>query len=480
MGRRVARVLAFAIPFAIYALSAHRHLMYWDMGEFALVPYIAGIAHPTGFPLFVMVGWLVSHLLPFGTVAFRMSLLSALCVAGAAAFLASHIDDVTDRPWLALGCALMFSFGDIAWKIATRPDPHAMAILAFTAMVTFLLRWKRTEDPRALIAAAFAFGCGISVHPILLLGTFGIVLLFVAEVHRTRTRTMLRAAGAFIAGLLAYLYIPLRSLWYNAHPVDPTRLLGLPDGQPYFNYGNPSSPARLLSYITGSEYDVHGGVRAIGHLSGYVAHWSTFAAYALREWTLFGTALVLLGTVMQFKRDPLRAIGLVLVVLPCIAFAMNYPGEADRTRYLLPVFVVGIFLVGEYLGSVARPAWFTTLATGAIMCVALGLFVGNSDLFRQPYDRSASLMVKHVLVHTREDGIIVAPWTYATPIAYAAYVRHSLGGRILVAHWLDDVSDDIPRWLRSRPVYVLDPQGASVSGHHLELIDPDVGLYRVF
>ncbi len=480
MERRVARVLAFALPFVVYALSAHRHLMYLDMGEFALVPFIAGISHPTGFPLFIMVGWVFSHIVPLGTVAFRMSLLSALCVAAAAAFLAAHIDDVTDRPWLALGCAVFFAFGDIAWKIATRPDPHAMAILGFTAMVFFLLRWKRTGSPRALIAAAFAFGCGVSVHPILLLSTFGLLLLFATEVHRTQTRTMIQAAGAGFAALIAYLYIPFRSLWYNADPVDPTRLLGLPDGQPFFNYGNPSTPSRLLSYLTGAEFDVHGGVRAIGHLSGYVAHWSTFASYAMREWTVIGTAIVVVGIVMLLTRDVLRSIGLLLMVLPCIAFAMNYPGEADRTRYLLPVFVIGILFAGEYFGSIVRPVWVARIAAIGIMCVALGLLVGNSDLFRQPYDRSASLLVTHVIVHTHKDAIIIAPWTYATPIAYAAYVQHRLGGRTLVPHWLDDVSDNIPRWLRTRPVYVLDPQGASVFGHHLELVDPDVGLYRVF
>ena len=44
-----------------------------------------GTAHPTGFPTYVLLGWLASVLLqPFGEPAFRMNLFSALCVAVAA------------------------------------------------------------------------------------------------------------------------------------------------------------------------------------------------------------------------------------------------------------------------------------------------------------------------------------------------------------------------------------------------------------
>ena len=479
MGRRGARMLAFFLPFAVYALSAHRHLMYWDMGEFALVPYLAGIAHPTGFPLYILIGWLWAHVVLIGSIAFRMSILSGACVAGASAFLAAHIDDETDQPWLALACACMFSFGDITWKIATRPDPHAMAILAFAAMMFFLLRWKRNAAPVHIILAGFAFGCGLAVHPILVLSFFGILLLFASEVHRTATRTMLHASGACLVGLLAYLYLPLRSLWYNAHPVDPTRFLGLSPGQPFFDYGDPSSPARLINYLTGAEFDVHGGLAAIGRLSGYLVHGMRFLAYSVNEMTIIGVFVTLVAIGFALKRDALRTSGIMLTAIPCIAFAMNYPGEADPTRYLLPVFFVAVLLVGEAAGALKFPRWSKAVAAIGISLIAGSLVWRNSDLFRQPYDRSAGILVRDILAHTQQNAVIIAPWTYATPLAYSAYIQHRFGARILVAHWLDDVADDVPRWMKRRPIYVLDPESASVPGHTLEVVDRNVGLYRI-
>ncbi|NIO71864.1 MAG: DUF2723 domain-containing protein, partial [Anaerolineae bacterium] len=47
----------------------------------------AGIAHPTGYPLYTMLGWLWSHVLPLGDVAYRMNLFSALWAAVAVTLL---------------------------------------------------------------------------------------------------------------------------------------------------------------------------------------------------------------------------------------------------------------------------------------------------------------------------------------------------------------------------------------------------------
>ena len=57
-----------------------------------------GTAHPTGFPTYVLLGWLASVVLqPFGEPAFRMNLLSALCVAVAAGVTVDLVRALTGR-----------------------------------------------------------------------------------------------------------------------------------------------------------------------------------------------------------------------------------------------------------------------------------------------------------------------------------------------------------------------------------------------
>jgi len=66
---------------ALYVKTAAPTVLTADSGEFQFVPYIAGIAHPTGYPLYTMLGWLWAHVLPLGDVAYRMNLFSALWAA---------------------------------------------------------------------------------------------------------------------------------------------------------------------------------------------------------------------------------------------------------------------------------------------------------------------------------------------------------------------------------------------------------------
>ena len=65
------------------ALALLPGVAFWDTGEFQTVGPVMGTAHPTGFPTYVLLGWLASVVLqPFGEPAFRMNLLSAICLGG--------------------------------------------------------------------------------------------------------------------------------------------------------------------------------------------------------------------------------------------------------------------------------------------------------------------------------------------------------------------------------------------------------------
>jgi hypothetical protein len=45
-----------------------------DSGEFQFVAWLPGIAHPTGYPLYVLLGWLWTHLLPFEALALYLAI----------------------------------------------------------------------------------------------------------------------------------------------------------------------------------------------------------------------------------------------------------------------------------------------------------------------------------------------------------------------------------------------------------------------
>ena len=76
-------LLAGIICLVIYILTLHPAVGFIDSGELAAVCYSFGVPHPTGYPLFLILGFAVSHLPLPGTVIYRLNLLSAVESAAA-------------------------------------------------------------------------------------------------------------------------------------------------------------------------------------------------------------------------------------------------------------------------------------------------------------------------------------------------------------------------------------------------------------
>ena len=118
MGRDgVAALMLAAGLFAIYAAGASPTIYVGDSGELVTAVHLLGIPHPTGYPLYVLLGKLWTLLVPFGSIAWRMSLFSAACAAAASAalFLLARREARLD-PLPALTAAMNAGY--------TEPDPR--------------------------------------------------------------------------------------------------------------------------------------------------------------------------------------------------------------------------------------------------------------------------------------------------------------------------------------------------------------------
>src|SRR5438552_3679889 len=67
---------------ALYVLTLAPSVMPGDYAEFQMASAVLGVPHPTGYPLYTLLGKLFT-LLPFGDVAYRVNLSSAVYMAGA-------------------------------------------------------------------------------------------------------------------------------------------------------------------------------------------------------------------------------------------------------------------------------------------------------------------------------------------------------------------------------------------------------------
>jgi hypothetical protein len=147
----IAVILALS-SLALYVKTAAPTVLTADSGEFQFVAYIAGIAHPTGYPLYTMLGWLWSHALPLGDVAYRMNLFSALWAAVAVTllYITSGLFLRLARPNIpqgglyvsALVAAATLAVSQTFWSQAVIAEVYSLHALFVVLVFYLLLRWK--------------------------------------------------------------------------------------------------------------------------------------------------------------------------------------------------------------------------------------------------------------------------------------------------------------------------------------------------
>ena len=464
----------------MYCSSLLGVVFYWDTGEAQTVPWIFGIMHPTGFPAFTILAGLFAHAFPFGSVAFRIALFSALAMSGAAWLVYRIVFELDGDAWMGCAAAWLFAFGPVAWTRGTRAEVHALAVFFGAAALYAALRWLRTSEPSALIYGSLAFGLGIATHPIvaLLLPAFALVLT--ERLKDLHVRTVALALSAFAAALCLYAYLPLRSAAVTAARSDPTLSIGVPPGRPFWDNDHPSSRGGLLREINGSEYGAGNALARIARIETYRTGIPGYAETLLDEILPVGAILALTGIVVVWRRDDATALVLLLAFALPTAFSLAYTVEADPKRYQLMGFAVVCAFAGcgasWILRATLAPKWVRPFVAAALAVIALVL---NRGIFDQRTSSGAQAVIASVVKNTPRNAILITSWLDATPLAYAAYVERRLGNRIVETAWLSEDADRVPRWSATRPVYVVGQLFGAVPGFRTIRIARNPDIYRL-
>jgi len=129
--------VVFAVALGVYLTTLAPTVTFVDSGELIAAASSLGVAHPPGFPLYTLVAH-VATWLPFGSVAQRVHLVSAVSAAAAAAMLTLVAFELLRRqsrepaPWTiavaALSAGALFAFSRSLWAYATVAEVYALNI----------------------------------------------------------------------------------------------------------------------------------------------------------------------------------------------------------------------------------------------------------------------------------------------------------------------------------------------------------------
>lgn len=211
-----------------------------DAGDFVTASSSLGVPHATGFPVFTLVGHLACYL-PFGTIAMRVAVLSALFMGAAVTFLLMVIQYNARNIFELLVPGVVFvlvSIGAPTLYLHSRvPEVYALNCALAAGCLLCIQKVWHTRDARWCFGLALFLGLGLANHATFRLWAPLFVLAVVLN-RRWRQNVKVYGVCAIVAAatLLSYLYLPAAALRNGPH-----------------NWGNPSSLGRFWDHVNASE-----------------------------------------------------------------------------------------------------------------------------------------------------------------------------------------------------------------------------------
>ena len=347
-----------------------------DGGDFISAAATSGVPHPTGYPTYLLLARLFQFI-PFGSLAFRTNLLSAIS-ATLAALLVYHL--VISLPYhfsrgnhlAGLIAALAYGVSPLVWSQAVITEVYSLNALFVAAVLLLLLPdagvlpiKPATLDRLSGLLLGLALGNHVTAAaflPLLLVGTLrktdtegskdAYATRKIALFHSRKVdwKPLITRIVWLGAGLCIYLVLPLRAV-----------------SNPSVNWGDPVSINNFFWLISGRLYA--GRVFAVS---------GAMLLVRLKEWVGFlvaqsgwlGLTIGIAGVI--FCRPlPLRlylASGWIFVVFS--AFSMGY-NSYDSTVLLIPVTLILAlwFGLGVSFGMqfISRPAQWLGVASGLLL-----------------------------------------------------------------------------------------------------------------
>ncbi len=447
-------LLTSVLVFILYMVTIAPTIIQIDSGELTAVQALLGIAHPTGYPLFTMIGFLFSKVpLPF-TTAFQLNILAALwCSLGAGlfAYTSKFILDNPDkfhvikkrgskkagktkgkeknRPkeksailpdsikYIAsAGGGILLGLSKTFWFQSTSVEVYSLHIFLISLIILTLLKAYTYEGDKKIfslknpwIILAIVLALGFSNHMTTLLILPGIAYLYFSR-EKSNTASLKQLAMMllvfFLLLVVFYSYLPIRASM-----------------NPAINWGNPVDFERIMRHISGRQYQVwlFSSTEAAEKQLAY------FVNNLPSEFT-FTLILSLIGLFVTMLRVRKLAWFLLVTFVFTVAYSINYDINDIDSYFLLAYIMLAYFAVFgivKIYEIVSQEKYKTAAAAGLIILLAAGEFFINFRNVNQSDTYIFEDYTKAVISSTDKNSIIFSYlWDYlVSPSYYFQYVE---------------------------------------------------------
>lgn len=419
----VAGITALVV-FVIYALTSAPGIGLVDSGELTAVAQTLGIAHPTGYPLYTLLGrvWLLVSRIESARGMVLFSCLMAAAGAGVIAcimlqWLNAKINRLRVPIMLAAGItALGFSLTRTAWSAIRYTEVYPLTFLLGALLLA--LAAKNTDEAKhesyLLILVGYLWGLGLGNH-LTILWFFPVVFfaLFCSLRKSTDPRKyVLFFMTAIAVGASVNLFLPIRS-----------------SVEPMLDWSDPQTLPNLVRHLTAWQYRIWmfkgSGAQFVHKLFSYLANVPADIGWG-------ATAAVVLGLWLAVRRrlGYLRAALLTWAI--GVIYNLNYD-IPDIASYFLALYCP-LFVVGAY-GLAAGIKWIqvrfksAALQTAGVLglsaLIPLTALASSLPAVTKGDSRFAERFTREILGTLPDSALVLqANWDIQSPAIFLQTVKH--------------------------------------------------------
>ncbi|MBW2991934.1 DUF2723 domain-containing protein [Candidatus Woesearchaeota archaeon] len=356
-------ILIFVLCMTVYSFTLAPTIYVGDSGEITAAAYLLGISHPTGFPSYMLLGKLFMTIFPFGSIAWRLNVFSALMASLTCVVLYYYLRLLKLNKILSFGSSLGFAFSLSFWSQAVIQRVYTLNSLFFVSSLYFLTRWYLTKEKKNLYYVALFVGLGITNHTIMIV-MGAVMFLFILSVNwRVFLNKKVLKYGTliFILALSLYLYLPIRS------SMDPA-----------FDWGNPENIPNLINYLSREQFWWRAYVHDFRDIAKSLVY--NFIQF-FREFFVVGFLFSLIGIYFLFKKDKKLSLLFLGLIAGNLFIMLLHGNKADIMiwfRYYIPSYLVlAVFMGVGFNDAVSRIKFKTEYWNYLILVIPLLFLFAN-------------------------------------------------------------------------------------------------------
>lgn len=458
-----------------------------DSAELTATAYTLGVAHPPGYPTYIILAKIFSMAIPWGDVAHRINILSAVSGAGSVllvywichtiiegTFVISRSPSYKTSTAAFIGAAA-FAVSPLPWSQSIIGEVYSLNALFTGGILLLTLRWS--QEPRArfwvLALTIFLLGLGLGNHLTLLFVALPMSYIIVMNRGAFTLAPAFKLLIVFALGLSIYLYLPIRA-----------------SSNPPINWGDTTNIEGFLWMIFAVPYQGLVFGLPIVEVPGRLVEWADLLA---RQFNGFGLFVGILGIWRLRVGNFPMLLFTCLLFLSSVTYSITYQ-TGDSRMYLTPAFMVFAIWIGVgtyWLAHLASETYHTapmrllslgsTLFLTVFLMVPLLQFLANFNGTSLRGDTATLDYAKGVFQTVESDAVILAEdEDELFPLWYYAFVKEGGHGPTILSTRLIQFDWYLRTQNRRYPDVV--PAGLSGTYHDrlIQIVEFNLGVRPVY